>query len=78
MGQPGRLKACHAADAAGERGELKHLSTRRKSPNHACSGTHGVVGPRDRKKHGEWKRLEHLAIAGERPVHEAMRSVAVP
>ena len=30
MGQPGRLKACHAADAAGERGELKHLITRRR------------------------------------------------
>ena len=30
MGQPGRLKACHTTDVVSERGELKHLSTRRK------------------------------------------------
>ena len=30
MGQPGRLKACHTSYEVGKRGELKHLSTRRK------------------------------------------------
>ena len=29
MGQPGRLKACHSLSES-KRGELKHLSTRRK------------------------------------------------
>ena len=34
MGKPSMLKAWSAARAAGERGELKHLSTRRKRKKH--------------------------------------------
>ena len=86
MGQPNILKRYYPAGAGGERGELKHLSTRRKrnnndspssgerpgnSPNRRCLGIVGVVGPRHRKKGREWKRLESRAIEGESPLHEA-------
>ena len=30
MGKPDRLKICHTFEEVSERGELKHLSTRRK------------------------------------------------
>ena len=92
MGQPNVLKRRYPANAGGERGELKHLSTRRRrkinndspssgerpgnSPNRRCPGIAGVVGPRCRKSDGEWKELESSAIEGDSPLHEAMRSVA--
>ena len=40
-------------------------------------GTGGVVGPRRGKKDGEWNVLESPSIEGERPVHEAIRSLVV-
>ena len=70
MGQPGRLKACHPMHIGGKRGELKHLSTHRKSPNRRCYGTCGVVGLRYRMKSDERKELESSAREGESPVPE--------
>ena len=46
------------------------------SPNQCCYGNIGVVGLQYRKKDGEWKRLENRSKDGDRPVHEAIRSVA--
>ena len=93
MGQPGRLKACHPIKLEANVGNRTILvpigrennndspsSGERtgKSPNHTCYGMYGVVGPRDRKTHDEWKNLESFPIDGDRPVHEVMRSVAAP
>ena len=47
-----------------------------KSPNRICYGRCGVVGLRHRMKYGEWKVLESSSADGDRPVHEAIRSVA--
>ena len=88
MGQPGGSDPATGARRRGERGELKHLSTRRRreqnvyspssgertgrSPNRRRPGVAGVVGPRYGKKDREWKPLESGATAGESPLHEAI------
>ena len=70
----------------GERGELKHLSTRRKreyslssgerkgrSPNRSSYGWCGVVGPAVRVWKASRRTLERSAIDGESPVDESQK-----
>ena len=78
--------------AAGRRGELKHLSTRRKrkqnvippvvASERGAAQTASVqaaagFGPRRGKNDGEWNVPDRTAAEGDSPVHEAIRSLAV-
>ena len=74
-------------DKVGERGELKHLSTRRKrkktidcrssgertgkSPNRGCRGSCGVVGADIRNDLRNRNGLERPGVAGDTPVRAA-------
>ena len=92
MGQPGILKECHPSLMEANAGNWNILvpvgkennndspsSGERtgKSPNHACHGMHGVVGPRCGTKVGEWNSLESWTIDGDSPVYEVKLSVVV-
>ena len=85
MGQPTMLKTWyHAFGRGGKRGELKHLSSRRKrkqvsdsvssgertrnSPNRSCYGTAGVVGPGIKPAGEKSNALGKAATDGESPV----------
>ena len=88
MGQPGMLKTCHQ-HCWSERGELKHLSTRRKrkkfidslssgdrtgnSLNRFCYGRTGVVGPIKRSSESNWNVLESSIEEGDNPVQVRFR-----
>ena len=88
MGQPGMLKTCHQL-CWSERGELKHLSTRRKrkkfidslssgdrtgkSLNLCCYGSTGVVGPVMRSCELNWNVLESSIVEGDNPVQVRFR-----
>ena len=87
MGQPGMLKTCHQL-CWSERGELKHLSTRRKrkkfidslssgdrtgkSLNRLCYGRVGVVGPFKSYHYTNWNVLESSTVEGDSPVQASV------